>query len=1720
MSLLKIEVGRSIWIRLVVALAILVIPATLYFFTYFNTKYDFAIQQRFRALNELEHQFNRGLSNFDNLFRFSKSKEFTQTERQEATKVVSDFWAYLEAWESWAIDQKTQQITSENQSRYRVLHVEEEALQSELDSQKQILADLSYGSSELDDFLEKQIYGLNPSLEKRKREAGEDPFLKEYYLRALNSIISDKNRGSEDREKLKAFAEQLKTVGDEKSKKNKELIGNISELEERLKRIEQELTGISSDGTNSGKLKSNARPPALLKGEELTKWKKYIHEDIETWLNPDYEDYILSCLHNDSPTKASKELCDTTTLKKAKAEESIRKLQLKLAAINNYLQEIGTSAVYANTRYDVVKRVRCGPDSKNSNSTDSDSADYRASRFKVITSGEPFRLSVEDACINEVRTIGTKGVLEAQIPLSDLIQPDSALRYFDQILILNAQGLVVYRSGQEDRISVDNDSGLPQQANRNDFARFTDLSGLLAKAATDDSILELNKNKSSSGKLTGSFSRVVEEPVGDMSHLFFLQPLRPSVGEQTNVTGASKPWHVIGVVRKSQLLTDVSRVSLNAMAALLIVLLLMLLSTPLLKLRFATLTEPVSTAQVFLIGTSLILGTCIITLILLDMRAYAGLKDRMDATAEQISLRMRAQFKEELHTSISENKKAFLDELGVSIAGNKTAASDEPGESTARSKTPAPTTGTVLVRQQTSSDSTEASTGEKCDRDNKSETLSNAGFQQNKLKINDIKGKTYPPFELAYLLDAEGNQVGSQRTYRQEFSESISVPKRQYFLHSRDGPLWQKSTSDEASNEKFFLERIFTYDHGYWLTALSTPVTKNDPVDVPCAARVRVTLRVMQSFFATVLPPSFGFAVLEDASGEVIYHSDNSRSLLENFYVETDNNESLITAVHSRRHDEITGTYYGQGHRFYVAPLDDTPWSLVVFYDKTLIRTLNFEILIGTVTAQIFYALIIFGGLLVFRWISLHKRWRFIWPRPAVLREYRYLALILLLGQGLAWLVVDNPDEKYNLYTLVAFPLFTLSLISYLLDQKHHLRSTTVSYHIKRSVTTIFLLAGILAISFSSFRPEFNASHKVQVALLLLAVLLLVSVSRLLQKYVPEKNLPGQEKVVRFWYLTCAMLVLVLVSVWPTKLLFDDIFQLQADKLLRMSQHHVLQQVDRRRDAIKNDLARIDSGHHGSFKDTYVGRYLTPDIYVTPASELPETETPTSKLPEAVTSPPYTTLNSGKYCSKTKPKKMSEFYSKHPVSFLTENFPSYSPLSSWLHVMFFEQAGDLNWCAKTQDGKLSFMKTSAIDNGTYEIESKQIPMEYSVDPEIKMSFYGGLIFLFFLMLYALRTISRRILGLDFPVIRTHWDLENIEEKIEDWRGTRRVVLAPSPEFINKLKPHLSELGEVSELDLSSSEGQQKLLDLAAHMDREDPDVALLKSPKFFSCGRETREQLLQALEELDACPQTTLILCTGLFPWLNLALADEQLAYNDFSDEERMRWQTLLGNFQSGHASLDTMTKLTSIEALLHYECRNTELEEIRLSIELEPAFLRAVELQKNPWQNIFRTFWGYFKNSAPGEDILTSKELVDDVTQRARHFHKSLWQCCNEEEKYILYRMAQGHMINSLHRKLLERLLRLGLIRKDPDFRISSYSLQNFILSEGSPEQAKAWEKQTPASIWTHLRVPLLMLLLTLFVFLAYVGPNVIESILGLIPAIILALPLVMRFLPGGRKK
>ena len=145
--------------------------------------------------------------------------------------------------------------------------------------------------------------------------------------------------------------------------------------------------------------------------------------------------------------------------------------------------------------------------------------------------------------------------------------------------------------------------------------------------------------------------------------------------------------------------------------------------------------------------------------------------------------------------------------------------------------------------------------------------------------------------------------------------------------------------------------------------------------------------------------PGFGFALIDD-SGRVLFHSDSEHNLSESFFTETDGSRRLRALVAARHEEHLDLQYRGEDHRAFLKPVKieglGSEWSLVTFYDKQLIRTVNME---GIISAT-FYTLVYCGvfvcvvlGLLMFR-PSYRAPW--LWPDA----EHAGIYLRLLLSHA------------------------------------------------------------------------------------------------------------------------------------------------------------------------------------------------------------------------------------------------------------------------------------------------------------------------------------------------------------------------------------------------------------------------------------------------------------------------------------------------------------------------------------------------------------------------------------------------------------------------------------------------------------------------------------------------------------------------------------------------
>src|SRR5262249_43444193 len=85
-----------------------------------------------------------------------------------------------------------------------------------------------------------------------------------------------------------------------------------------------------------------------------------------------------------------------------------------------------------------------------------------------------------------------------------------------------------------------------------------------------------------------------------------------------------------------------------------------------------------------------------------------------------------------------------------------------------------------------------------------------------------------------------------------------------------------------------------------------------------------------------VLPGGFSFAVLGD-DGKTLLHSHPGLHVEENFFVESDLDGALRSAVASRREASMDLDYFGRRYLAHVFPLDSVPeWSIVVMAENEL----------------------------------------------------------------------------------------------------------------------------------------------------------------------------------------------------------------------------------------------------------------------------------------------------------------------------------------------------------------------------------------------------------------------------------------------------------------------------------------------------------------------------------------------------------------------------------------------------------------------------------------------------------------------------------------------------------------------------------------------------------------------------------------------------------------
>jgi len=144
----------------------------------------------------------------------------------------------------------------------------------------------------------------------------------------------------------------------------------------------------------------------------------------------------------------------------------------------------------------------------------------------------------------------------------------------------------------------------------------------------------------------------------------------------------------------------------------------------------------------------------------------------------------------------------------------------------------------------------------------------------------------------------------------------------------------------------------------------------------------------------------------------------------------------------------------------------------------------------------------------------------------------------------------------------------------------------------------------------------------------------------------------------------------------------------------------------------------------------------------------------------------------------------------------------------------------------------------------------------------------------------------------------------------------------------------------------------------------------------------------------------------------------------------------------------------------------------------------------------------------------LNREHLLHRIVNQAQPYYNHLWNSCSTAEKLTLFHLGKDRLLS--HRDPdLERLLRTELIVRDGDVHLLNDSFRQFVTSPEKMEFVGELEERTKRiSPWHTLKIPILVVLVAITVFLFVTQRELYASSLAIVTAITTIIPAFFKVL------
>jgi hypothetical protein len=145
-------------------------------------------------------------------------------------------------------------------------------------------------------------------------------------------------------------------------------------------------------------------------------------------------------------------------------------------------------------------------------------------------------------------------------------------------------------------------------------------------------------------------------------------------------------------------------------------------------------------------------------------------------------------------------------------------------------------------------------------------------------------------------------------------------------------------------------------------------------------------------------------------------------------------------------------------------------------------------------------------------------------------------------------------------------------------------------------------------------------------------------------------------------------------------------------------------------------------------------------------------------------------------------------------------------------------------------------------------------------------------------------------------------------------------------------------------------------------------------------------------------------------------------------------------------------------------------------------------------------------------KDGMTKRQALLLLSECLDDYYRTLWKACSTKEQHVLVQLIEEAVVNPKQGLVVRKLLRWGIIRRDPALRTMNDSFAQWIACNHAPELVRTWEKSATGTRWSQLRWVFAGMMVLVFAFLWFTQRHVVESGLAFLSIAGIAIPSLLK--------